>query len=303
MNPRDGEQGAREASPRGSDPSEIEIDEVRTETTVIVDSVVIEEVVSLETSIRRRPPLHHVLAWLVLDRVRSMLSLLVLAAFVLTFIFQPFRIPSESMERTLLVGDFLLVNKAIFSPAGHWAWLMPYRQPVREDIVVFRFPINPEEHVVKRVIGVAGDRIHLHDGVVYRDSLPLNEPYTDQHKPSRAIPADAFRDDFPDAEFTDPGVDAHWWIVVQHGLVNGEVVVPDQRYFVMGDDRNYSRDSRYWGFVPRENIVGMPMLIYFSLRQPSRTDVIPAPDDRLGKSEEGRLLDFARWDRFLRVVH
>jgi signal peptidase I len=204
------------------------------------------------------------------------------------------------MERTMLVGDFLLVNKAVFSPAGLWRWLLPYRQPVRQDIVVFRFPLNPEELVVKRVIGAAGDRIHLSRGLVYRNSILLDEPYTAQRRTS--APEDAFRDDFPISSFTDPGVDAHWWSIVQRSMLNGELAVPPANYFVLGDNRTFSRDSRYWGFVPRENVVGMPMIIYFSVREPSRTDVPPPPDDRLAKSSKGRLLDFARWDRVLRVV-
>jgi signal peptidase I len=275
-------------------------DEVLTVTTVVVE----EEITVVEMRTAPRTRLHHVIAWLLLDRLRSLLTLFVLAVFVLTFIVQPFRIPSESMERTLLVGDFLLANKSIYGPAGKWSWLLPYRPPQQGDIVVFHFPLDPDDHVVKRVIGVAGDRVHLRGGIVYRDDAPLDEPYTVQQVASGyRAQSDAFRDDFPAAQFTDPGVDAHWWTRVEHSPIHGEVMVPPGQYFVMGDNREHSRDSRYWGFVPRENVVGMPMLIYFSVRQPSRFDGPVPPDDRLGKSEGSRLLDFARWDRTLRVVH
>jgi signal peptidase I len=280
-------------------PPEENVETPSTEVLIVEESVVVEQVVS-----QRRVPVHHVIGWLLLDRVRAMVSMLVLAIFVLTFVMQPFRIPSESMERTLLVGDFLLVNKALYGPAGMWGWLLPYREPQRGDIVVFRFPLDPDDHVVKRVIGVSGDKVHLHNGTVFRNEVPLTEPYTQQLAPS-GFRVDPFRDDFPLAEFTDPGVDAHWWLTVQHNLVNGEVMVPPEKYFVMGDNRNHSRDSRYWGFVPRENIVGMPMIIYFSVREPSRTDVPPPPaaiGDRLGKSGGKGPFDFARWDRFLRIV-
>ena len=263
---------------------------------------IVEEEIVVWIEEERRVSTHPSIAWLLLDRARSMMFLLIIAVFALTFLAQPFRIPSESMERTLLVGDFLLVNKAIYGPAGAWGWLLPYREPLRGDVVVFRFPLDPDDHVVKRVIGAPGDRIHLRDGVVYRNGTPLDEPYTKEPALVYRLGYDAFRDDFPVARFTDPGVDAHWWMVVKQTAANGEITVPEQRYFVMGDNRDHSRDSRYWGYVPRENIVGMPLVIYFSVREPSRTDAPMAPNDRLGKSEGSRLLDFARWERTLRVV-
>jgi signal peptidase I len=264
----------------------------------------IEEVRLPSGGARRHLPIGAIL----LSRARSLLSVLVVSLFLLTFILQPFRIPSESMERTLLVGDFLLVNKAVYGPAGHWGWLLPYHQPEHGDIAVFRFPLDGEDHVVKRVIGVGGDRIHLQYGVVYRNEEQLVEPYTRQPAAlwSRSGSGDAYRDNFPNARFNDPGVDVHWWTQLQRVSVQGNVVVPPDDYFVMGDNRNDSRDSRYWGFVPGENIVGMPMLIYFSVREPSRSDRYqeppPVQDDRLGNSAVVSLLRFARWDRILRVV-
>jgi signal peptidase I len=270
-------------------------------------TVVLEEVQEVFVSAGNARPLSPIGA-ILMDRARSLLGVLVASLFVLTFILQPFRIPSESMERTLLVGDFLLVNKSVFGPAGHWGWLLPYRQPRQGDIVVFRFPLDGEDHVVKRVIGVGGDRIHLRNGVVYRNSEALVEPYTQQ--PATLWPhsdgVDPYRDNFPNASFNDPGVDAHWWAQLQRISIQGDVVVPSGDYFVMGDNRKDSRDSRYWGFVPRENVVGMPILVYFSVREPSRNDRYPVPapvqDDRLGNSAVGRLFGFARWDRILRVV-
>jgi signal peptidase I len=274
--------------------------------TTSTEIVVFEEVLEI-----RRPPAHPPvsLGAILMDRVRSMLAVLVLAIFILTFLVQPFRIPSESMERTLLVGDFLLVNKAVYGPAGIWGWLLPYRGPHRGDIVVFRFPLDGEDHVVKRVIGAPGDRIHLRNSIVYRNDQPLLEPYTRQ--PSawpRSRPSDAWRDNFPNARYTDPGVDAHWWAQLQRSTFQGDLYVPADSYFVMGDNRNDSRDSRYWGFVPRANIVGMPMLIYFSVREPSRTGPFQPPgdaaqDDRLGNSAGEHFLRFARWGRTLRVVY
>lgn len=236
----------------------------------------------------------------IFDLARSLLVVLVIAMFILTFIVQPFRIPSESMERTLLVGDFLLVNKTTFAPAGPWRWLIPYSRIERGDVVVFHFPPDPPEHVVKRVIGLPGDHIHLENGLAWVNGLPLDEPYA-VFEP--AYPDD-FRDSFPTELYTDPGVDARWWMEMRREVREGDLVVPDDEYFVLGDNRNFSRDSRYWGFVPRDHIVGRPFVIYFSLREASATDVAELQGDRLGQKNDpwSRIMDFARWNRFMHVV-
>jgi signal peptidase I len=236
----------------------------------------------------------------VMEMTRSLLVVLVVALFILTFIVQPFRIPSESMERTLLVGDFLLVNKTAFAPAGYWGWLLPYQKVERGDVVVFHFPPHPPEHVVKRVIGVPGDHVHLQNGDAWVNGQPLDEPYA-VFEPAYE---DDFRDNFPTELYTDPGVDPQWWMEMRRNVREGDLVVPPGEYFVLGDNRNFSRDSRYWGFVPRDHIVGRPFVIYFSLREPSTTDVAESPDDRLGQKNDplSRIEHFARWNRFLRVV-
>lgn len=243
-----------------------------------------------------------------LETVRSLLTILVIALFVLTFVLQPFRIPSESMERTLLVGDFLLVNKSVYGPPGFWSRLLPYRHVERGDIIVFHFPLDPPEHIVKRVVGIPGDRIHLRDGVLCRNGQAVTEPYVVYESAND----DSFRDQFPTAAYTDPGVDAHWWAQMRARVTNGDVIVPAGQYFVMGDNRNHSRDSRYWGFVPRSAIVGRPFIIYFSLRQPSTTDLpelphvsaLNTPSDKLGHDDDpiNKVVDFARWERILRIV-
>ena len=236
----------------------------------------------------------------VFELTRSLLVVLVAAMFILTFIVQPFRIPSESMERTLLVGDFLLVNKITFAPAGPWGWLIPYQQIQRGNVVVFHFPPDPPEHVVKRVIGLPGDHVHLENGLAWVNGQPLREPYV-VFEPAYA---DDFRDSFPTELYTDPGVDARWWMEMRREVREGDLVVPDDEYFVLGDNRNFSRDSRYWGFVPRDHVVGRPFVIYFSLREPSATDLAQLPSDRLGQKNDpwSRIASFARWDRFMRLV-
>jgi signal peptidase I len=234
-----------------------------------------------------------------LDTMRSTLIVIVAALFMITFIAQPFRIPSESMERTLLVGDFLLVDKMAFAPPGIWSWLLPYRNIARHDIVVFHFPLDSEEHVVKRVIGIPRDEVTLENGLAVVNNTPRAEPYDVFERAD----ADEYRDQFPRHTTDDPAVDPHWREQMRSLVDNAHLRVPAGAYFVLGDNRNHSRDSRYWGFVPRENIEGTPLVIYFSVREPSATDTLPLPGDRLGNSVGDRWIDFARWDRILRIVH
>ncbi len=234
------------------------------------------------------------------EALASLLRTIVVALFVLTFVLQPFLIPSESMERTLLVGDFLLFNKQVYAPSNLLSrWLMPYRPVERGDIIVFHHPNPPL--LVKRVIGIPGDRLRIEDGRVYVNGVPLDEPYA-AYEPA---PPNAFRDNFPAKVYTDPQVDPDWWRQMQSLTRNGELQVPPGEYFVLGDNRNHSSDSRYWGFVPRQAIVARPVVIYFSLRRPSTTDVQQAADDRLGHGRElaVRIAAFARWKRIFQVVH
>jgi signal peptidase I len=233
----------------------------------------------------------------------SLLRTVIVALFLLTFVLQPFLIPSESMEHTLLVGDFLLVNKQIFAPAGKpgslTRWLLPYRDVERGDIVVFHHAQPP--YLVKRVVGIPGDRIRIEDGRVTVNGISLTEPYV-AFEP--AAPSQ-FRDNFPGRVYSDPNIDPEWWRQLQSLTRNGELVVPAGEYFMLGDNRNHSKDSRFWGFVPRDAIVARPLVIYFSVRRPSTTDVQQAADDRLGHDRElsARLAGFARWKRIFHVVH
>ena len=230
----------------------------------------------------------------------SLLRTEVVALYILTFVLQPFLIPSETMERTLLVGDFLLFNKLVFAPSGPISkWFMPYRDVARGDIIVFHHSRPP--YLVKRIVGIPGDRLRIDDGRVLVNGVPLNEPYA-AFEPA---PPSAFRDNFPPHIYTDPEVDPDWWRLMQSLTRNGELVVPPGEYFVLGDNRNHSMDSRFWGFVPRDAIVARPLVIYFSLTRPSTTDVQQAADDRLGHDREisARLKGFARWERILHVVH
>jgi signal peptidase I len=191
-------------------------------------------------------------------------AILILALFFITFLAQPFRIPSASMAPTLQVGDFLLGSKQAFAPAGPLDKLLPPTTIHRGDIIIFRFPPDPTRDLVKRVIGLPGDRIHLRNGVVYLNGFPLYEPYAVHNF---SFP-DPFRDDFPALRRTDPNVDPAWWAELHRSAIAttiaNEIIVPPGKYFVLGDNRNNSEDSRYWGYVPRTSVLARPLFVYFS---------------------------------------
>jgi signal peptidase I len=220
---------------------------------------------------------------------------------VLTFIAQPYRIPSGSMEDTLLIGDFLLVNKVIFATPGPWRHVLGY-EPIRhDDIVVFHYPIDPSMYLVKRVIGVPGDELHLHHGLVYLDGRLQHEPFA-MYIPSYP---NAFRDEFPPSVFTDPGVSSRWWMQMQRDIHQGQLTIPRGGYFVLGDNRNDSLDSRYWGLVPRENIVGEPFLVYFSVVTANRSEITGVTSGRLAHGHSSWWNDLAgaaRWSRMFHVI-
>jgi signal peptidase I len=199
------------------------------------------------------------------------------------------------------VGDFVLVNKQIYAPPDRLSrLLMPYREVARGDIVVFHHP-QPHPFLIKRVVGIPGDRVRIEDGKVTVNGLALDEPYA-AFEPAVNSP---FRDDFPANIYTEPDVDPLWWHQMQSLTRDGALVVPPGEYFVLGDNRNHSSDSRYWGFVSRDQIVARPVVIYFSLTRPSTTDVQQAADDRLGQDRQlaSKLSGFARWKRIFHVVH
>jgi signal peptidase I len=239
----------------------------------------------------------------VFTALQSLLHLIVIAIFIITFCVQPFRIPSESMESTLLVGDFLLVDKQAAAPDGAGT-LLPAAAIHRGDVIVFHDPVDATLHLVKRVIGLPGDHLRLREGRVYINGHVLAEPYAVY----RSSPPDNFRDNFPRLQSADPEIDSHWWIRMRSLIENNELIIPTGNYFVLGDNRNDSEDSRYWGFVPREAIVGKPLVIYFSL-QPQESDEssnltqsATATPSRRHPSKIESVVDFARWGRTFQIV-
>ena len=189
---------------------------------------------------------------------------ILLLLFLTTVLVQALVIPTGSMEDTLLIGDHLLVDKLAYAPAGPLSkYLLPYRPVKRGDIIVFRFPVDIKQTFVKRCMGVPGDRIRIVNKQVYLNGVKLDEPY----KVHKTDYFDSYRDNFPG----EPNVSVESGAIdmLTHHVVNGEVVVPPNYYFAMGDNRDSSLDSRYWGFVPRENIIGKPLIVYWSYDAPT----------------------------------
>lgn len=202
--------------------------------------------------------------------VRWFTSLLILVLFIRTFVGEATVVPSGSMEQTILVGDHVFLNKLVYGPPLPFTRvrLPGLRDVQRRDIVAFRFPPDPSQMFVKRVIALPGEMVEIRSGVVFVDGRKLDEPYLvrDNHR---------LRDNF------------------------GPVLVPADRFFVLGDNRDNSADSRFWGFVPRENIVGKPSLIYWSYEAPTESWI--SPDWRVrAKFYASLLVHFfsrTRWDR------
>lgn len=241
------------------------------------------------------------------DTFESLLVTVILAIFGTTFVLQAFKIPTGSMETTLLIGDHLLVNKFAFAtPQGGLRRLLPYREIRRGDIIVFKFPgrddpINTGEHFVKRVVGVPGDRIHIFHRQVFVNGQPYSEPFVHHTYPDQLRPGDDFP---PAADDYLSGATAAWSDDMAKYIQNGELVVPAGRYFAMGDNREQSWDSRFWGFVPRELITGKPLIIYWSYETPRDEYVHNSLVDRVSQMID-LIIHFptkTRWRRTLNLV-
>jgi len=202
------------------------------------------------------------------EQVRSFVAewgvTIILLLFGTTTLLQAFVVPTGSMEDTVLIGDHMFVDKLAYSPAGPVSkYLLPYSPVKRGDVIVFKWPIDPRQNYIKRVIGVPGDRIKLVNKELYLNGKKMTEPYV-VHKTAYL---DAYRDNFPaepNMRLEQPAID-----MLKGNVKDGELVVPDNCYFAMGDNRDNSLDSRYWGFVPRDNIVGKPAIIFWSYDAPT----------------------------------
>jgi len=221
---------------------------------------------------------------------------IVILLFGTTTLVQAFIVPTPSMDTTVMVGDHLLVDKLSYAPPGALSrYFLPYTDIHRGDIIVFRYPMDIRQNYVKRVMGVPGDRLKLVDKQVFLNGKALNEPYV-QHIRSFIDPyADNFPVNEPRGQVYDRARE-----MLRTNVQNGELVVPPDSYFAMGDNRDNSLDSRYWGFVPRGNIIGKPLLIFWSY---------DAPTEDLVDYTTNHFIDLAknffvktRWDRELKLV-
>jgi signal peptidase I len=210
------------------------------------------------------------------EAIASYAAVFVVGLFIFNFIGQNYVIPSGSMENTLLIGDHLFVDRLTLSPGHNWFPFIHYREPKRGDIVVFIKPVPDTDPVtgeqaynplVKRLIGIPGDHIHLKDGLVYVNGVPQPlaktgiEP-SDDHSEQQFLDQFPTYPPVPDGEYKTE----QWAAEFPSHIQNGELVVPPGKYFMMGDNRHNSADSRFWGFVPRENIIGRPLFNYWSFK-------------------------------------
>jgi signal peptidase I len=193
------------------------------------------------------------------DWAKSILVAVLLFAIVRTSVVEAFKIPTSSMEGTLLVGDFLLVNKAVYGAhiPGTDLTTMPFAEPERGDVIVFHPPHSPEKNYVKRVVGAPMDTLQMVDKQLYLNGAPVYEPYA------------RYLDQSGDAIHPDMRWQSYHLIASRRGPQPtrdnwGPLVVPEGRYFVLGDNRDNSEDSRYWGFVRRDQIRGRPWFVYYS---------------------------------------
>jgi signal peptidase I len=224
---------------------------------------------------------------------------IVILLFGTTTLVQACIVPTPSMDTTVRVGDHLLVDKLSYAPSDAFSrHVLPYTEPKRGDIIVFRYPVDISQNYVKRVMGVPGDHIHLVNKVVYLNGHALtNEPYA-QHIDPRVL---SYRDNFPNGSWTeDPSVMKRARDDFAQQVIDGDLVVPPGHYFAMGDNRDNSLDSRYWGFVPRENIIGKPLVIFWSY---------DAPTEDWVDYNSNHFIDLAknfffktRWERTLMLV-
>lgn len=242
------------------------------------------------------------------EAVASIATVLVVGLFALGFVFQNFVIPSGSMEKTLLVGDHVFVDRITFAPPASWAPFVHYRDVQRGDVIVFYKP-NPETPdliLVKRAIGVPGDKIHLRHGVVYLNGVAQNEPTA--AKVDDGDPVNAYNpllDDFPANGAPPSSLTTEVWTEeLPSHVVDGDVVVPAGKIFAMGDNRHRSADGRFWGFVPRENILGRPLFNYWSFESGEEVDQNQTFGEKVASygSTALHFFDKTRWKRTLHLI-
>jgi signal peptidase I len=237
------------------------------------------------------------------ESIAGFAAVFVSGLFIITFIVQHFEIPSSSMEKTLLIGDHVFVDRLTPTGKGFPGPLLPYHNLHRGDIAVFVSPAEPGLYLVKRIIAVTGDRIHLRDGKVFLNGLEQNEPYVYYDENSINHVPDMYRDNFPAASPFGRAT-PEWAATIQKYIDGPDLVVPKDHYFAMGDNRDVSYDSRFWGFVPKENIMGGPLFIAWSLNQTAADFEPRSVSERIGSFvyTATHFISMTRWRRTLHLV-
>jgi signal peptidase I len=240
------------------------------------------------------------------QELASLCSTLAVGIFVMGFLFQNFVIPSASMASTLLVGDHVVVERVTLAPSSSLVPFVHYYELRHDEPVVFFRPApnaqGDHDILVKRVIGLPGDHIHLRHGVVYRNGIALQEPYAAM---PTATNYDPYNDGFPALPASQGrGVLATWSVDLPTHIQGEDLVVPPGEYFMMGDNRTNSFDSRYWGLVPRSNLIGRPLFVYWSFEMPD-DDIYKTSLTERAESTLHTMLHFfdeTRWSRTLRRI-
>lgn len=244
---------------------------------------------------------------IVRDYFETIVICVIFVIFARAFVFQQSKIPTGSMIPTLLIGDYIMVNKFIYAPtSGGMGWLerglLPVREIRRGDIIVFKYPEEPEKDYIKRVIGLPGEFIEIRNKTVYINGIPLEEPYkiheTDLSPDSwtRIKEGEAVLSAAPPARRS--------WSYQQRDFDFAQMLIPEGHYFCMGDNRDNSKDSRAWGTVPRENIKGKAFIIWWSFSGEDGDYVRTSVVDRV-KSIGNKILYFipkSRYRRCLRFI-
>lgn len=250
------------------------------------------------------------------DLFETIVITAIIALFTTTFVVQAFKIPTGSMESNLLIGDHLLVNKFVYGQSGIFSKILPYSEPKRGDVIVFKYPEQPEVAYVKRLIGLPGDKIEVKGRTVYVNDRPLDEKYTQfinpgsihEHYGPAYIPKEGDQIEVMESA-----------VKVNGNILNEEVVkaypdrnksyneafyVPQDQYFAMGDNRDNSMDSRIWGTVPRDYFLGKALVIYWSFETPRDEYLQTGVSDRI-KQYVNVVKNFfgkTRWKRTLKII-
>jgi len=228
----------------------------------------------------------------------SAVTVAIIALFATTFVIQAFKIPTGSMKSTLLVGDHLLVNKFVYGiNSGLPGKLLPYREPKRGDVIVFKYPNDPDVAYVKRLIGMPGDTVEMIGRAVYINGEIMNENYNVKESEDGAVINTVIDD--PQKRYTlqyfNPGGDRSHW---------GPYDVPEGHYFAMGDNRDNSQDSRYWQFIPRDYMLGQPLVIYWSFETARDEYLRTSPGERFKQLADVVLNFFTKteWKRTFKII-